>query len=252
LTFLTELTFFRQDFYKTQYVAGFGRTEDIPYGYRISFTAGWERELIYQRLYAGSVLNYNNVLPSGTILSYRVKVGGYLNDKRVEDVFFSANFERYSKILRIRKMIVRHRFESGYAALISQNVKRGIDIRDKNGLIGFKPESLVGLQRITIGNEITVFTPVKILGFRLAPVARIDLALIRRGVPFFASDNFFPGFSLGLMAHNENLIFKTIEAHVYFYPKTVEQVDAFRFNVTTNFRVRYPTNLVSKPATVFP
>jgi hypothetical protein len=252
LTFLSELTFFRQDFYKTQYVAGFGRTEDIPYGYRISFTAGWERELIYRRLYAGSVLNYNNVLPSGTILSYQVKVGGYLSDKRVEDLFFSINFERYSKILRIREMIVRHRLESGYAALISQNVKRGMDIRDKNGLIGFKPDSLVGLQRITVGNEITVFTPVKILGFRLAPVARIDVALIRRAAPFFASDNLFSGFSLGLLAHNENLILKTIEARVYFYPKTVEQVDAFGFSITTNFRIRYPTNLVTKPATVFP
>ena len=42
---LAQLTFFRQDFYKTQYVVGFGRTEDIPYGYRISVTTGWEKEL---------------------------------------------------------------------------------------------------------------------------------------------------------------------------------------------------------------
>jgi hypothetical protein len=34
VTFLTQFTLFRQDFYKTQYVVGFGRTEDIPYGYR--------------------------------------------------------------------------------------------------------------------------------------------------------------------------------------------------------------------------
>lgn len=252
LAFLAELTFFRQDFYKTQYVAGFGRTEDIPYGYRVSFTAGWERELGNQRPYAGSVLNYNNVLPSGTILSYQVKLGAYLKDQGIEDVLFSANFERYSKIQRVGRLIVRHRYESGYAALINQNVKRGIDIRDMNGLIGFKPDSLVGLQRVTFGNEVTVFTPVKIIGFRIAPVMRIDWALIRRRAQFFQFDNLFSGFSLGLLARNENLILKTIEARVFYYPKTVEQVKAFRFNVTSNFRIRYPTNLVNKPATVFP
>lgn len=252
LAFLTELTFFRQDFYKTQYVAGFGRTEDIPYGYRISFTAGWERELGNQRLYAGSVLNYNNVLPSGTILGYQVKLGGYLNDQGVEDVLFSADFERYSKIRRIGRLIVRHRYESGYSALFNQNIKRGIDIREMNGLLGFRPDSLVGLQRVTFSNEVTVFTPLKILGFRIAPIVRIDLALIRRAAPLFKSDNLFSGFSLGILARNENLILNTIEARVYYYPRTVEQVDAFRFNITSNFRIRYPTNLVSKPATVFP
>lgn len=252
LAFLTELTFFRQDFYKTQYVTGFGRTEDIPYGYRISFTAGWERELGNQRPYAGSVLNYNNVLPTGTILSYQIKLGGYLKNQRVEDILFSANFSRYSKIQRVGKLIIRHRYESGYAALINQNVKRGINIRDVNGLIGFKPDSLVGLQRITFGNEVTVFTPLRIIGFRIAPVARVDMALIRRAAPLFKSANFFSGFSLGLLARNENLILKTIEARIFFYPKTVERVDAFRFNITSNFRIRYPTNLVNKPATVFP
>lgn len=252
LAFLTELTFFRQDFYKTQYVTGFGRTEDIPYGYRISFTGGWERELGNQRLYAGSVLHYNNVLSTGTILSYQVKLGGYLKNPRAEDILFSANFSRYSKIQRIGKLIVRHRYESGYAALIQQNVKRGINIRDVNGLTGFKPDSLVGLQRITFANEVTVFTPVKIIGFRIAPVARIDMALIRRTAPLLKSTNFFSGFSLGLLARNENLILKTIEARIFFYPKTVEQVDAFRFNITSNFRIRYPTNLVNKPTTVFP
>lgn len=45
VTLLSQLTFFKGDFYKTQYVLGFGRTEDIPYGYRISFTGGWEKEI---------------------------------------------------------------------------------------------------------------------------------------------------------------------------------------------------------------
>ncbi|GHN03095.1 hypothetical protein WSM22_45840 [Cytophagales bacterium WSM2-2] len=248
---LAQLTFFRQDFYKTQYVLGFGRTEDIPYGYRISFTMGLEKELGIKRPYLGSELFYNIIRPTGTILSYSTKIATYVSNRKTEDVFVSLDFTRYSKIYRMGKMIVRHQSIFGYAALVNQSVKRGVDIRDGNGILGFMPDSLVGFQRATISQEVTMFTPWKMLGFRMAPVARVDLALIKITKGLFQAQNFFSGFSLGLRARNENLIFNTVEARLFYYPKIVERIDHFRFNITTNFRIRYSTNLVNKPSTVF-
>ena len=250
-TILTQLTFFRQDFYKTQYVVGFGRTEDIPYGYRISFTTGMEKELGNVRPYLGSELFYNNVRPAGTILTYNIKLATYLNNRNSKDAFMSFDFTRYNKIYKVNRMIVRHQTLLGYATLINQMTKRGINIRDGNGILGFMPDSLVGFQRATFSQEATVFMPWKVLGFRMAPVARVDLALIKLGKGFIDSRNFFSGFSLGIRSRNENLILNTIEARLFYYPKTVERIDHFRFDITTNFRIRYPTNLVNKPATVF-
>ena len=200
----------------------------------------------------GSELHYNKVRPSGTILTYNVRLGSYWKREGVEDGFLSFNFTRYSKIYRVGKMIVRHQFESGYAALFNQNVKRGIDIRDAHGIVGFMPDSLVGIQRVTVSQEATVFTRWKLLGFRLAPIGRVDLALIKINTGLLRTRNLFSGLSLGLRARNENLIFNTIEARLFYYPKTVERIEHFRFNITTNFRIKYPTNLVNKPSTVFP
>jgi hypothetical protein len=249
---LAQLTFFRQDFYKTQYVVGFGRTEDIPYGYRISFTTGWERELGNKRPYLAGELHYNKVRPGGTILTYDIQLASYGKGTHPEDGLLSLNFTRYSKIYRVGRMILRNQFQSGYAALFNQHVKRGLDIRDVNGIVGFMPDSLVGPQRVTVSQETTLFTPWKPFGFHLAPIVRVDLALIKRNTELVQTRNFFSGFSLGFRARNENLIFNTIEVRLFYYPKTVERVERFRFNVTTNFRIRYPTNLVNKPATVFP
>jgi hypothetical protein len=249
---LGQLTFFRQDFYKTQYVLGFGRTEDIPYGYRISFTTGVERELGNERPYAGSEFYYNKVLVSGTILSYSVKMGAYWSDGHLEDQLVSLEFTRYSKIQRLGRMIMRHQYEAGYAVLFNQAVKRGFNIRDANGLIGFRPDSLVGLQRITLSEETILFTPWKFMGFNLAAIARIDAALIKIGPGLFRSRNFFTGISLGLRVRNENLIFNTIEARAFYYPVTVEDLGHFRLTLTSNFRIKYPTNLVNKPSTAFP
>jgi hypothetical protein len=248
---LGQLTFFRQDFYKTQYVLGFGRTEDVPYGYRISFTSGWERELGIKRPYAGSELYLSKILAGGSILTLDVNLASYFQGIKIKDGFFSVNATRFSKINRLGKMIVRHQYAGGYAAIVNQELKRGIGIRDMNGILGFLPDSLVGFQRMTLDEEVTVFTPYKILGFHLAPIVRIDLALIRRFPAFFRTENFFSGFSVGLRARNENLIFNTIEARLFFYPKTVERLEHYRFNTTVNFRIKYPTTLVNKPATVY-
>jgi hypothetical protein len=249
---LAQLTFFRQDFYKTQYVLGFGRTEDIPYGYRISFTSGIEREIGFQRPYVGTELNYNKVLASGTILTYTATMGSFWRASRTEDALLSVNFKQYSKIHRMGKMIIRHQYEAGYAVLFNQHIKRGFTIRDANGLVGFRPDSLIGLQRIRLSGETTLFTPWRVLGFRMAPIARIDMALIKLGSQFLRANNFFTGVSLGLRARNENLIFNTIEARGFYYPVVVEDLGHFRFSLTSNFRIKYPTNLVNKPATAFP
>jgi hypothetical protein len=251
VAFLGQLTFFRQDFYKTQYVVGFGRTEDIPYGYRASLTAGWEKELGLMRPYIGTEIYYNKITPGGTILTYTAKLATYTTANRSEDGLFSLNFRRFSRVYQFGQTKIRHQIETGYAWLFNQTIKRGIDIRDINGIVGFSPDSLTGTQRLTLSEEAVIFTRWKVLGFRIAPLGRIDLAMINQKSPLIRKENFYAGISAGVRARNENLIFNTIEARVFFYPKTVERVQHIGFSLTTNFYIKYPTNLVNKPSTVF-
>jgi hypothetical protein len=249
---LMQLTFFRQDFYKTQFVVGFGKTEYIPYGYRLSFTSGWESEMGIKRSYFGGEAAYNKVRTTGTILTYNVKLGSYWGNSTTEDGLISFDFSRYSKAYEIKRSVVRHQTIIGYAAIVNQVLKRGIDIRDANGILGFLPDSLFGFQRIVASHETTIFIPMKVLGFRLAPVMRIDMALLKRDRRLLGTQNFFLGISSGLRARNENLIFNTIEVRFFYFPITVERLSNFALNITTNFRIKYPSNLVSKPATFFP
>lgn len=248
---LAQLTFFRRDFYKTQYVLGFGRTEDIPYGYRISVTTGWEEELENRRPYLGGEFHYSKVRTEGNIFTYDIKLGAYWNESWYEDGLFSINVTRYSKAYEVGNNIIRNSSEIGYALLLRQQVKKGINISDFNGISGFEPDSLTGVQRLKTSQEITIFTPFKILGFHIAPIARIDLALIQADLKLLDGKKFYSGFSTGFRARNENLIFKILEARIFYYPKVVEGIDHIRYTVTMNFKKRYPTNLVNKPATVF-
>ncbi|MCW5912758.1 MAG: hypothetical protein KIT62_16935 [Cyclobacteriaceae bacterium] len=252
VTFLGQLTFFRQDFYKTNYVLGFGRTEDVPYGYRVSFTGGWERELDKERLYTGAELNWSTVNENGTFYTYSVKLGNYWSEELVEDGLAQFGISRYSRLYFTGKTKIRHQAEINFASQINRSQKRLLDIRDTNGLQGFRPDSLWGAQRLTFRTETVVFTPWKLAGFHFAPVARIDLAyLAKENRVLFQKQNFYSGFSAALRARNENLIFNTVEARVYYYPKTVETLEPWRFEFRANLRIKYPTSLVTAPATVY-
>lgn len=252
VTLLSQLTFFKGDFYKTQYVLGFGRTEDVPYGYRVSFTGGWEKELTKKRLYSGAELFWSTVNKNGTFINYTAKLGNYWSNDLIEDALAQFNVSRYSRIYLLGKNKVRHQADLGFAALINPAIKRKLDISDLNGLNGFRPDSLAGDQRLTLRNEAVVYTPLNFLGFHLAPVVRVDLAYISSEKErLIQKRNFYSGFSAALRARNENLIFNTVEARIYYYPKTVEGLSQTRLEFRTNLRIKYPTNLVTPPATVY-
>lgn len=251
-TFLGQLTFFKQDFYKTNYVLGFGRTEDVPYGYRLAFTGGWERELGKERFYSGAELTLSTVNKDGTFYTYTLKLGNYWSEALIEDAQAQFEISRNSRLYFLGKVKIRHQAELNFASQINAGHKRLLDIRDGNGIHGFRPDSLWGAQRLVFRTETVWFTPLKLAGFHFAPVTRVDLAyLAKANRVLFQKQNFYSGFSAALRARNENLIFNTVEARVYYYPKTIEALEPFRFEFRTNLRIKYPTNLITAPATVY-
>jgi len=251
-TVLGKLSFFKQNFFKTRYVLGFGRTEDIPYGYRLSLTGGWEKERGIQRPYTGAEVLVTTVNTKGTFFTYTLKLGNYIYEDLIEDALAQISVSRYSRIYTMGKSKVRTFSEIGFASQLNQTLKPGLDINDVDGIRGFKPDSLLGSKRLRLRTETVVFTTWKLLGFHLAPVANIDLAYLGQEYqPLLQKDNFYSGFAAALRARNENLIFNTVEARVYYYPKTVEGIDNWRAEFRVNLRIKYPTEFVTAPATVY-
>ncbi|MEY4930008.1 MAG: hypothetical protein RI909_732, partial [Bacteroidota bacterium] len=249
---LGQLSFFKQNFYKTRYVLGFGRTEDIPYGYRMSLTGGWEKERGIQRAYTSAEVILSTVNENGTFYTYTIKLGNYLHEDLMEDALAQITISRYSRLYSIGKSKIRHFADIGFASQINRTLKRGLDINDANGINGFKPDSLLGAKRVRWRMETVVFTPWKLLGFHMAPVFHVDLAyLAQENEKLAKKENLYSGFATALRARNENLIFNTVEARLYYYPKTVEGITSWRAEFRTNLRIKYPTELVTAPSTVY-
>lgn len=250
LLVLGQFTLFKQDFYKTKYVFGFGRTEDVPYGYSASLTAGWEKQFGVTRPYWGGELQ-KSITRGGNIITLDTQVGGYFRFSKGEDMITNITFSYFSKVYDKSRYKVRHFSEVGYSKYFNRSIKLPFDINNERGVQGFVADSLAGDARLRARFQALVFTNWKLLGFNFAVVPQIDFALLSQRNQSVLEGRLFQGYSVGLRTRNENLIFNTVEVRGYFYPVVVEDLNHFRINVTASLRIKYPTTLVKPPDTFF-
>jgi hypothetical protein len=244
---LGEFTFYNQNFYKTNYVYGFGRTEDIPYGQTVNITAGWADEVGLQRIYVGSSAIKRIVRPNGRFYDLEAGAGGFFNKDVIEDGILYGSGTYYSKPYLIGRNKVRHQFSGGYARAFNNRVRELLTINN-NELRGFSPDSLFGYQRLFLRTETTVFTNLYFIGFRFAPFLSLEGAFFQQERSQIGMERFFWGSTGGVRVRNENLIFGTVEFRAFYFPTVVAGVQALSFKVTTNVRIKYTGSFVRPPS----
>ena len=245
---LTELTFYKQNFYKTRYLYGFGRTEDVPYGHRLSFTTGWLKEFGMRRLYFGFSAVKGLVRKQGDFYQAEAGVGTFVDQGRSEDTFVFTDVLFYSKLFLVKDLKLRQLVRVGYAKALNTKVRELLTLNDE--LQGFKPDSLYGTQRISLRTETTLFLNGQVAGFRFAPFLSLENAFLKVHQNSPALGNFYWGSTGGIRLRNENLIFGTIELRAYYFPSPPDGVETLSFKITTNVRLKYSGGFVRPPAFV--
>lgn len=245
---LTSATFFKQDFYTARYIYGFGRTEDVPYGHHISLTMGWSRQRGIDRPYFGLEAEKSLVSPLGEFYTLGLRAGGFANDG-LEDatVLFSGSLT--SRLIPQGQFLFRQSFQIDYTTVYKQRTSIPLDINNEFGLQYFRADSLWGTKRFNIHSETLAFSPWQLLGFRFAPFAFGEMALIS-GPEGSIFDKPYFGFGGGIRTRNENLIFGTVEMRIIYYPRTVEDISSFNIRFTSNLRIKYSAGFVRAPGFV--
>jgi hypothetical protein len=242
-----QLTFYRQDFYKTQYIYGFGTTEDLPYGYNIAFTAGWHSQLYLRRPYAGVNVSQSMATNRGDYLQFYVKTGGYYYQDRMQDAGLLAGTTAYGRVVRWHRTMIRQYANLSYTRLGNRVTTAPLYLNNQYGLRGFLSDSVYGTQRLSLQLETAFYLPGKLLGFRFAPFPWGDLALITPENKRFSQSALYTSLGAGLRARNENLIFETIEVRAFFFPVAPANMTGFKVVTNANIRFRYRSNYITAP-----
>jgi hypothetical protein len=246
---LGQITFFRQDFYKTNYIYGFGVTEDIPYGYNIALIGGWTKQRKLERPYAGFKADRYVISSRGAFYRYFAKAGGYYNydNKQLQDVTFILGSSIYSRLLYIRNYKMRQYVSFSYGRLAKQLTTDLLRIDNNLGLYNFSSPNIAGYQRLNFLSESSLFLNRRFLGFKFAPFIMLNAALLTPHKLKFDKSDIYTGIGGGIRTRNENLIFNTIELRCVYFPRVLDEQPAFRVMFNTNVRYRYNSNYITRP-----
>ncbi|HMG88916.1 MAG TPA: hypothetical protein VK589_02615, partial [Chryseolinea sp.] len=247
-SFLGSFTFFKQDFYKTQYVYGFGRTEDVPYGHNTALIAGWQRLMGRQRPYFGVDAEKSFVHRKGNFYTFGIRTGAFPYNDQLQDATILLYGRLFSKLKYHKRVMVRRSFDIDFTYVFNQKTNTLLDINNTFGIEGFVADSLLGTKRLHGRYEMLFYTKWKLLGFKVAPIVITDLAFIAEQGKLIFYDFPYLGLGAGIRTRNENLVFGTIELKCFYYPRTVEDMSHFRVSIISNLRLKYSGSFVRAPS----
>ncbi|WP_245542605.1 hypothetical protein [Segetibacter koreensis] len=243
---LGQFTFFKQNFYKTNYIFGFGITEDVPYGYNIALTTGWYKQWNQERLYAGVDANRYLVTTKGDVMQYFLRTGTFVNDGKLEDAAMLMGTTIFSRLHFMNKTKMRQYLQFSYTRQFNRVSLYPLSIGNVFGLRNYNLDSASGNQRISLHAETFFFLKYKMLGFKFAPFTAGDIVLLTSDRER-SKNGWYYAIGGGVRTRNENLIFKTIELRFSYFPRQSQQNNTFKVTLNSSIRFRYNSNYVKAP-----
>jgi hypothetical protein len=253
--FLGEFTFYRQNFFQTRYVYGFGRTEDVPAGITASVTGGLVRILSIQRPYGGIKAGYGYANRKGNFFRAALPAGTFVREKRLEDGFrfedvvLSVAGSYFSRAMQVGSAKWRSYFSLGYSQINNRTTQDYMKI--PSSLIpGFGSDSIFASKRVNAHLETAFYLPIQFIGFRFAPFAAVDLVGVTDCHDCTSDNTLYYGISGGLRTRNENLIFGTMELKITYIPEDEFGDSKINIGFKQNLRVKNSGSFVRPPQLV--
>lgn len=245
---LFQYTYFKQYFYKTSYILGFGTTEDMPAGINVSVTTGYKKINGLSRPYIGFDLNRYTFSHKSDIFGYFLRAGSYYAKSiGIEDLNFIGGLSYYSRLKTLNKTKFRHMFMASYAQQVNPFTSEPLRINNIFGLNAFREDSIMGEKRLSARSESFFFFDKKIIGFKYAPFLTADFSILDLNKNTLWKDNFYYCIGGGVRTRNENLQFGTIEIRFNYFPKKIYHENQFKIMIRSNLRFRYNSSYISKP-----
>ncbi len=245
---LASLSMFSQTYYKTRYVYGLGRSEDVPEGLDVSVTTGYVNKEKRQRQYLGMGLQLSYFSKYDNYYNYTVRLGGYKKKNSFEDIDLLGNLEFFSNLRRLGKWKQRSFITIGVAKQFSPLLNEPLFLSSEYGLREFTNDSLFGGNfRAVIKAESVFYSDWSLIGFRFAPFIFANGSYLDGPMPERWHKKFFPSVGGGLRTRNESLIFGTVELRGFYFPDRNFYNERVRVEVSTNLRFKYNMERLKRP-----
>lgn len=206
----------RQNFFQGNMIYGYGRTEDIPYGFKFELIGSWEQNLqLGIRWYFGAEARWGGMTKAG-YFNAGIRAGSYMKPQgTLEQAMVNASLNYFSPLWEMGNLFVRQfvtmRYTQGFNRLSGERERIGFNNPDVRGM--GMPSHLLGVNRYVISTETVFFTPLFLYHFRFAFFGWFDCGWIGMNKQLFQNP-FAAAVGLGVRIKNERLIFNNIQLRV--------------------------------------
>lgn len=252
LQFLGSFSFSQNNYYVTDYLFEFGKTENLPYGKLFQVTFGPEYNELYTRFYTGINIAFGDFFPGFGYLQGYLKLGTYFHNKSSEDGVLKVNLRYFTPLIHM----IDPKFK--FRTFLITDYRIGFNMRptnsdyydaeeefDINQLS--RPSAFYGTETLTANITTLLFTPWYLYGFRFALMGQIQSGVVAiKNQPLLQAPLFL-GFGTGIMIKNDNLVFPTFLISGYLYPVTPSGVPAVQSNLSSVYRTYMYNFNVSTP-----
>jgi hypothetical protein len=245
---LTSFTLAKQVFYKTRFVYGFSRNEDIPEGFSAAIIGGYTNKQQRKRNYFGIDFQRSYFSKKKDYFSYSFKFGSFMHNKSIEDISYLLSVDYFSTLKRLSKRWTQRTFISAsFTRLDNITLYDPLFISSNYGLPEFSNTPVAAEMRSTIKAEVVFFNPWSLYGFKFAPLIFGGTSFLTPFNSSFTKTDGYTSIGLGVRSRNENLIFGTMELKGYFFPRTNADMNSFRIDFITNLRYKFSSQFVKRP-----
>jgi hypothetical protein len=246
---LIAFNIFKQEYYHTSYIYGFGRNEDVPEGYSFSVVSGLTQRNTKTRPYLGIDYERDYFSEQKNYTNFILKLGGYLHKGSLEDISFlsAVNYFTMLKKLSNPKWSKRSFVQISATQQLKTILNEPLYLRSEFGIPTFKNDNILAATRVSCNIESVYYNKVKYYGFSFAPFIFVNSSYIKLIGEAVQKGSIYTALGLGCRTRNENLVFGTIELKAYYYPRTISNMTPLNVSLTTGLRFRYNSQLIRKP-----
>lgn len=216
---LSGLTFTQRRFVQDELVYSYGITEDIPEGFKNEIVYGYEINEFGNRHYAHLLLSNGNLLINKKGYFYMAgNIGTYYSKRGFEQGQIDAHLYFISKQIHAGNKTFRLFAKTDYTIGMHRLEIENLNLSKNENIRGFSSREAVGKQRLSVNLEYVLFVRKEFYKFNMALFGFSDVGVIGSNKEFILNQNYYGGFGAGIRLHNENLVFKTIQLRLAFYP----------------------------------
>ena len=235
---------------KTSKLLQFGIIEDVPIGYNVNLTGGWERNSFYNRPYYGMRFNYSIHFQNAGIFSAFSEMGSYRYESDWEDALAGLRLNYVSSLKPLGKLEIRNILELKYSM-----VKNPKYLLPYFASRSFTRKYLVESDRYS--NFVLNYQPVfysdyQIGGFRFSFNPYLTQGWLKKSEIYEKTVEWYNEVGFWINIKNESLIFPAMHLQFGFFPDKVEDEPRFVFKIVFKDLKMFKDFTSLKPLTVHP